>query len=189
MDDRRCYDILQTRRVFVCRSIYSVQLIVGERLKLYLKNRSLYRIKPGIHSDANVIVLEGTFAVHAIGFDKGGPLVIIREYSPSVSVASHGFGGEEGCGGDVAEAAGSFDVYAAAEALGSVFKYQKPVTVGNLPDMRVIGRESEEVDGYDYFRSKLSFCQDLLYGALKICGVEIESVFADVDKDRSCPLK
>ena len=36
---------------------------------------------------------------------------------------------------------------------------------------------------------ELSFCQDLLYGALEISGVKIEGIFADVDKDRSCSLE
>ena len=97
--------------------------------------------------------------------------------------------GEERSRGNVAKTAGSFTVDAASEALGSVFKYQKAITVGNLPDMRIIGREAEEVDGYDYFRSKFPFVQDLFYGAFEIYGVKIESVFADIDKDRSCSLE
>ena len=118
-----------------------------------------------------------------IGLDEGGPLVVVGEDGSSVAVAAEGLGGEEGGGGDVAEAAGYLVADTAAEALGAVFEHIEAVLMGDTAYLGIGGGKAEEVDGDDYPGGEAALGLDFLNLALKVGGGDVEGGLLDVDKD------
>ena len=179
-DDRGGDDVLQAPGILQSGEIDVAELILVESLQLHLQNRGLDRIQPGIHADADVVVLELALAMDPIGLDERGPLVIVGENRTAVSVATHRLGGEEGGRGDVAERARALSVDAAAKSLRSILEDQETVFIGNGPDGLVVRRQAEKVHGNDHARTQPAIGKDLFHSAFQVRGVQVEGFLAHV---------
>ena len=78
-------------------------------------------IQTGIEPDADVVILPfRALSVNLIRAQQFCDLVIIRKDSAAVAIAAQRLGGEEGCGGNIAEGAALSSLIGRAGALGGV---------------------------------------------------------------------
>ena len=175
---------LQPLRIMCSDLIHGVQLVIGESLELYLQNRSLKRVQPGIQADADIVILELSLPVHAIRLDERGPLVIVGEYRTPVAVAPQRLRREERGRGNVAETARTLRVDSASEPLRTILEDQQPVTVGHGADSLIVSRKAEKVHGDDDARPEPSFRKDRLHGPLQISRIDVEGFLANVHENR-----
>ena len=163
--------------------IDGLELVLGEGLELDLQDGGLEGVEAGVHADAHIVVFVGAFAVDTVGLDEGGPLVVVGEDGTAVAVAAERLGGEEGGGGDIAEAASYLVADTATEALGAVFEHIEAVIMGDAAYLGVGGGKTEEVDSDDYTGGEAAFGLDFLNLSLKVGGGDVEGGLFDVDKD------
>ena len=177
------YHIGEERGVELGGTIDGIQLVVGEGSELNLEYGCLKGVETGVHAYAHVVVLERSLAMHSIGVDEGCPLVVVSEDCSSISIAAKGFGGEEGCSGDVTKGAGTTTIDAAAESLCSVFKDKEMILITELTEGGIVGGKSKEIDCHNNTWTEFAFGDYTVVCRTKRLDGDIKGVGADIYKD------
>lgn len=94
-DDRRLDDVLQPCSVLCSGCVDVLEFVFPECLELDEQDGCLKGVEAGVYSDPDIVVLEGSFPVEAVGIGQGCPIVVVGEDGAAVSVASERFCREE----------------------------------------------------------------------------------------------
>lgn len=185
--------------VILCRLVDVCELVVAESLKLDTEDGCLKGVETGIETDADVVVLVGTFAVNAERGDNFGPLIVVGEYRATITIASEGLGREERGGGNIAKRAGAAIVESfavrlwgangSAETLCTIFYEVHAFAFGDFTDSIEIGWEAEKVDSYDGTRSEFHIVVYGTHSVVETAGIHVESVGVDINEDGCCAFE
>ena len=173
----------EKRGVELGSTIDGIQLVVGKSTELNLEYGCLKGVETGVHAYAHIVVFERTLAMHSIGVDEGCPLVVVGEDCSAISIATKGFGGEEGGGGDVTKGTGTTTIDAAAEALCPILEDEKIALVAETTEGGIVGRKSEEIDCHNNTWTEFAFGDYTVVGRTKRLDGDIKGVGADIYKD------